>query len=450
MSKSSGIDFASGPVWKIILKQALPLTAAQLVQLAYNLVDRIFLGHLKDGGGMALAGVGLVFPVVTLVTAFTAFFGQGGVPSFSMERGEKKDDEAERTLGNSFTLLLISSVAISALCFVFRKPILYAFGASDSSYPFASRYMEIYLFGTVFTMLASGLNGYITAMGFPVYGMATVLCGAVINLVLDPIFIFALDMGVSGAAAATVISQCVSALWVLKFLSGKKPPIRLNIKCFALRKKTAGNIIRLGFVNFVMQAGNFLVQISCNSTLQIFGGDVYVAVMTVANSVREVLMLPVNGIFGSAQPVISFNYGAGKNRRVVSGIRFTTAAGVLWTLAAWLFTVLVPELWLRLFSSDVETLYAGTGALRIYFFGFMFQAFQFAGQSVFQAVGDARHAIFFSILRKIVIVVPLTLLLPRLRFGTSGVFLAEPVSNIIGGLSCYVTMRLTVYRSLKS
>lgn len=450
MAKSKGIDFSSGPVWKIILEQALPLTAAQLVQLAYNLVDRIFLGHLKDGGGMALVGVGLVFPIVTLVTAFTAFFGQGGVPSFSMARGEKKTDEAERTLGNSFTLLLISSAVISVLCFVFRKPVLYAFGASDSSYPFAEKYLDIYILGTLFTMLSTGLNGYITAMGFPVYGMATVLCGAVINLVLDPLFIFGLDMGVSGAATATVISQAVSALWVLKFLLGRKPPLRLKIKCFALKRRTAGNIIRLGFVNFVMQAGNFLVQISCNSTLQLFGGDVYVAVMTVANSVREVLMLPVNGIFGSAQPVLSFNYGAGENRRVVSGIRFTTAAGVLWTLAAWLFTVIFPGMWIRLFSSDAHTLAVGTHSLRIYFFGFMFQAFQFAGQSVFQSVGDARHAIFFSILRKIVIVVPLTLALPRLGFGTSGVFLAEPVSNIIGGLSCYVTMRLTVYRRLRA
>lgn len=448
-SSSAGIDFSSGPVWKIILEQAVPLTAAQLVQLTYNLVDRIFLGHLSSGGGMALVGVGLVFPVATLITAFTAFFGQGGVPSFSMERGGGDCGEAERTMGNSFTLLLSSSVLISLLCFVFRKPVLYAFGASAESYPFAEEYLNIYLLGTAFSMLSTGLNGYINAQGFPVFGMVTVLSGAAVNIALDPFFIFVLKMGVKGAAIATVISQAVSAAWVLCFLSGKKPSLRLRPKFFALKRRTAWNIIRLGFVNFVMQAGNFLVQVSCNSTLQAFGGDVYVAVMTIANSVRDVLTLPVNGVFGSAQPVISYNYGAGENRRVIDGIRFTTAAGVSWTLLAWIFTVLFPDAWIKIFSSDADVLLAGKRALRLYFSGFVFQAFQFAGQSVFQALGDARHAIFFSILRKIVIVVPLTLALPYAGLGTSGVFLAEPVSNVIGGLSCYVTMRLTAYRKLK-
>lgn len=447
-SSSSGIDFSRGPVWKIILEQAVPLTAAQLVQLTYNLVDRIFLGHLSSGGGMALVGVGLVFPVATLITAFTAFFGQGGVPSFSMERGRRDSVEAERTMGNSFTLLLLSSVLISFLCFVFRKPVLYAFGASAESYPFAEEYLNIYLLGTAFSMLSTGLNGYINAQGFPVFGMVTVLSGAAVNIALDPLFIFGLKMGVKGAAIATVISQAVSAAWVLCFLFGKKPSLRLRPKFFTLKRRTAWNIIRLGFVNFVMQAGNFLVQVSCNSTLQAFGGDVYVAVMTIANSVRDVLTLPVNGVFGSALPVISYNYGAGENRRVIDGIRFTTAAGVSWTLLAWIFTVIFPDAWIRIFSSDANVLLAGKSALRLYFLGFVFQSFQFAGQSVFQALGDARHAIFFSILRKIVIVVPLTLFLPRAGLGTSGVFLAEPVSNFVGGLFCYVTMRLTAYRKL--
>jgi len=267
--------------------------------------------------------------------------------------------------------------------------------------------------------------------------------------VLDPIFIFALHMGVAGAALATIISQAISAIWVLRFLFGKKVLIPLTIKNIGIKKRVTREIIRIGTANFIMQGTNFAVQVACNTMLQSYGGDLYVGIMTVANSVREIVMLPVHGIVHGAQPVISFNYGAKEYQRTKSGIRFNTWIGAIYTLLIWLMIIAIPRVWFGIFSDDVALIDAGTQMLKIYFFGFAFMSFQFAGQSAFQALGDARHAIFFSLLRKAIIVVPLTLLLPRLGFGVSGVFLAEPISNIVGGTACYITMRMTIYKELE-
>ncbi len=444
------IDFSQGKVWKIIVAQAIPLTVAQLVQVAYNLVDRIYIGHIEGYGSLALTGVGVTFPIITLIMAFTALFGIGGVPLFSISKGEGRDDRAAHILGNSCTMLLISAAVITAAGYIFLRPLLYLFGASGESIIFAEEYMRIYLGGTVFSMLATGLNGYINAQGFPVIGMNTILFGAGINIILDPIFIFGLDLGVSGAAIATVISQAISALWVMTFLTGKKITIRLRAENMVPDIRVIFSIVKLGVVNFIMQGTTCAVQIACNSTLQSFGGDVYVGVMTVVNSVREILMLPVNGIFSGAQPVISYNYGAKKYRRVLDGITFDTIVGAVYTLAAWALVLIFPHLWVGMFTPDEALIDTGVRMIRLYFFGFVFMAFQFAGQTTFQALGDAKHAIIFSLLRKVVIVVPLTLLLPHLfGLGASGVFIAEPVSNVIGGIACYTTMRLTVYRNLK-
>lgn len=440
------IDFSTGPVWRRIVAQAVPLTVAQLVQLLYNVVDRIYIGHMDDG--MALTGVGLTFPVVALIMAFTALFGMGGVPLFSMARGAGESERAERILGNSCALLLLSSVVLTAVGFRFCRPILFAFGASEDSYGYAREYLNIYLVGTVFSMLSTGLNGYINAQGFPRIGMCVIVIGAVTNIVLDPIFIFALHMGVSGAALATVISQAVSAGWVLWFLFRGNAPVSLKLRRIRADLQTTGQILRLGTANFIMQGTNCLVQVACNFTLQTFGGDLYVGIMTVTNSVREIFMLPVSGIVSGAQPVISFNYGARQYDRVRSGIRFNTLVGSAYTVVAWLLIVLLPRFWFGIFNDDPAMMDPGVRVLKIYFFGFVFMALQLAGQSTFQALGDAKHAIFFSLLRKAIIVVPLTLWLPRLGFGVDGVFLAEPISNVIGGMACYLTMRLTVYRKL--
>ena len=441
-------DFSKGPVWKCIIRQAVPLTIAQLVQLLYNVVDRIYLGHMGDGNSMALTGVGLTFPVITLIMAFTALFGMGGVPLFSMARGSGDTERAGKILGNSCCLLLCSAVILTGAGYAFARPILFAFGASEESFVYANAYLRIYLIGTICSMTTTGLNGYINAQGFPKIGMLSIVLGAVANIILDPVFIFLFDMGVAGAALATIISQTLSAVWVLRFLFGKDAIVPLERKNIRIDPVITKDIFRLGTANFIMQGTNCLVQVACNSTLQSYGGDLYVGVMTVVNSVREITMLPIMGIINGAQPVISFNYGAKEYTRVRSGIRFNTLVGSVYTLVAWLLIVIFPQFWFGIFSDDAAMLAAGIDMLKLYFFGFVFMALQFAGQSTFQALGDAKHAIFFSLLRKAIIVVPLTLALPRMGFGVMGVFLAEPVSNVLGGVACYATMRMTVYRKL--
>ena len=443
-------DFANGKVWQNIIAQSIPLILAQLVQLLYNVVDRIYIGHLPGADSMALTGIGLVFPLTTLVAAFTFLFGTGGTPLFSIARGAGKEGRAEKILGNTFSLLLGTSLMLFLFCYILRRPILYLFGASDDSYLYADAYLKIYLLGTSFTMLSTGLNGFINAQGFPRIGMLTTLLGAVLNLILDPVFIFGLNMGVSGAALATILSQLVSCVWVFTFLTGKKAPLCIKKENLRPDWRLAREIMTLGLSGFIMQGTNCLVQVVCNATLKIYGGDLYVGIMTVINSAREILSLPVNGITSGAQPVLGYNYGARAYDKVRQGIRFTAVLGIIYTLLAWLLVFLSPHLLLSIFTEDTAMIEAGVGALRLYFFGFFFMAFQFTGQSAFTALGYSRHAIFFSLLRKAMIVAPLTILLPRFGLGVNGVFLAEPVSNAIGGLACFITMYLVLYRKLKT
>jgi len=444
---SAARDFSTGSVRRHIIAQAVPLTLAQMVQLLYNIVDRIYIGHLPNEGQLALTGLGVTFPVIVIIAAFTALFGTGGTPLFSISRGKQDDEEAEKILGNVFALLIVSAMALFALCYVLRKPILLLFGASADSLVYADAYLRIYLFGTAFSMLTTGLNGFINAQGFPQTGMLTTLIGAVINIILDPLFIFALDMGVEGAALATVVSQGIAAVWVLRFLTGRRAILRLKRQNIRIDRARTRRIMSLGLPGFVMQGTNSLVQIVCNNQLQLHGGDLYVGVMTVINSVREMLSLPVGGISSGAQPVLGFNYGAGRNDRVKEGIRFTALLGFVYTALAWAVVMLLPAPLINLFSDDAQTITVGSRMLNIYFFGFVFMSFQFVGQSTFQSLGLAKRAIFFSLLRKAFIVVPLTLLLPTL-WGVEGVFLAEPISNAVGGLACVLTMWLTVYRKL--
>lgn len=451
-SAAGGKDFSKGKVWSNIMAQAVPLILAQLVQLLYNVVDRIYIGHLPGADSLALTGVGLVFPLTTLVAAFTNLFGMGGAPLFSIERGAGNDERAEKILGNTFTMLFASSFVIFALCYIFRKPVLYLFGASDASYVYADEYLRIYLFGTTFTMLSTGLNGFINAQGFPKIGMMTTLIGALLNLILDPLFIFVSDMGVGGAALATIISQAVSAVWVMHFLLSRKGKAAYHIKlsCMKPEWKLVGDITTLGMAGFIMQATNCMVQVVCNATLKVFGGDLYVGIMTVINSVREIMSLPVSGLTSGSQPVLGYNYGAGKYGRVKSGIRFTAAIGIAYTALAWIIVLIIPKQLMGIFTEDAQTIAYGAEALKTYFFGFVFMAFMFTGQSTFTALGYSKHAIFFSLLRKAIIVVPLVIILPRIGFGVMGVFLSEPISNVIGGLASFITMYVTVYRKLKS
>lgn len=442
-------DFSKGSVAKNIWSLAVPMTVAQLVNVLYSVVDRIYIGHLPDASTEALTGIGLALPVITMITAFSNLFGMGGAPLCSIARGAGDVKRAEKIMGNSFTLLLMTGVILMAFCYLTMRPMLYLFGASDQTYPYAQAYLSVYLTGTLFVMISLGMNNFINAQGFGKMGMLTVLIGAVLNIVLDPVFIFGFHMGVYGAAAATVISQGVSAAYVFWFLRGNHVLFRLNKKDMRLEGKLIREITGLGLSGFVMSVTNGSVQIVCNAMLSRYGGDLYVGVMTVINSVREIITMPVNGLTNGAQPVIGFNYGAEEYERVKKAIRFMGTSCIVFTCAVWAVLFAVPQFFIHLFNSEPELLEAGVGAFRIYFFGIFLMALQFTGQSTFVALGKSKQAVFFSLLRKAIIVIPLTICLPMIGgLGVNGVFLAEPVSNLIGGVACFATMYVTVYRKL--
>ncbi len=424
------------------------MTLAQLINVLYSVVDRMYLGRLP--GHLALTGLGLTMPIVSILMGFANLCGMGGAPLCSICRGQGDDEEAEHILGNSFTFLLILGAAATLVFLLLKRPVLCLFGASEATFPYADAYLTIYLCGTLFVMVSLGMNPFINAQGFAEIGMMTVGLGAVVNIVLDPVFIFVLDMGVQGAALATVIAQGCSAVWVLKFLTGKRAILRLKFDCLALSARRVRKIVSLGLAGFFVNLTNSLVQVVCNTTLQAYGGDLYVGAMTIINSIREVVSMPVQGLSNGSQPVLGYNYGAGESRRVRQGIRFTSIVVVLYSTAAWAIIMLAPEAMIRLFTSEQPILDVGIPALRIYFSLFIIMSLQIAGQSVFTALGRSKNAIFFSLLRKAIINAPLTLLLPYLGMGTDGVFVAEAVSQLIGGLACFLTMYAVVYRPLGS
>lgn len=442
-------DFSKGSVAGNIMRMAVPMTLAQLLNILYNIVDRIYIGRIPGASTLALTGVGICFPIITLLSAFSSLFGSGGAPLCSIARGRKDEKRAQEIMGVSFFMLVVTSVILTLILQIFGGPILRGFGASNETYQYAADYMRIYSAGTIFMMIGLGMNPFINSQGFGRTGMLTIAIGAVLNIVLDPIMIFGMGMGVKGAAWATIISQAVSALWVLKFLKGKRAILRLERSTVHFEAGLAREICGLGLTGFIMNFTNSAVQLACNKMLGIFGGDIYIGIMTVLNSVRTVVSLPVQGINNGAQPVMGYNYGAKKYDRVKKCIHFQTMACLIYTAVAWLGIVIFPTFWIRLFNTDAKLLEQGVPSLKLYFFGFVMMAFQFAGQTTFTALGKAKQAVFFSLFRKIVIVVPLTLILPYVHgLGVNGVFLAEPVSDLIGGLACYVTMYLTVYRRL--
>ncbi len=441
-------DFGKGKVWRVILVQAIPLLLAQLVHLLYNVVDRIYIGHLPEIGSMALTGIGLAFPITTLVGAFTNLFATGGAPLFAIARGQEDEDKAERVLGQVAGMLVYVSFVLIVVSLIWKKNILYLFGASDTSYAYANDYLKVYIWGTTAAMLSTGLNGFINASGYPRVGMMTISLGALINLILDPIFIYLFHMGVVGAALATVISQFASCIWAVYFFFKKNAPYRIRREYMTPDLSLLKEIVPLGIAGFVMQGTNTLVNVLCNVTLRTFGGDIYVGVMTVINSVREILSLPGGCITQGAQPVLSFNYGARKYSRIREGIRFISIAGLIYMTAAWITVLVIPGALMRIFTNDAEMVRVGTESLKIYFFAFAFMAGQSAGQSTFTALRCTKRAIFFSLFRKVIIVVPLTIILPRIGFGVNGVYMAEAISNLVGGTLCFLGMYFTVYRRL--
>ena len=443
-------DFSKGSIARNIMDLAVPMTLAQLINVMYSIVDRIYIGHLPQASAQALTGIGLCLPIITIITAFANFFGMGGAPLCSIARGGHEEKRAEKVMGNSFTMLLISGAVLMAVCLLFKEPLLYLFGASEATYPYADQNITVYICGTLFVMTSLGMNNFINAQGFGKTGMLTVLLGAVMNIILDPVFIFGLGMGVRGAAAATILSQGASALWVFRFLTGKKALLKLTGKSMKLEAGLVKEITLLGTSGFVMSVTNGTVQIVCNAVLARHGGDLYVGIMTVINSVREIITMPVTGLTSGAQPVIGYNYGAGCYGRVKSAIRFMSIGCIVFSLAVWAVLFFEPRFFLHLFTREKELIEAGIPAMRIYFCGIFMMALQFAGQSTYVALNRPKQAVFFSLFRKVIIVVPLTLLLPLIGgLGTNGVFLAEPVSNIVGGTASFVTMLITVWPGLK-
>ena len=446
------IDFENGTVTGNIIGAALPMLVAQILNLLYNIVDRIYIARIPEVGTAALGAVGLCFPLIVIISAFANLFGSGGAPLFSIFRGKKEEQQAIHIMNTSFSMLCFSAVILMVIGLTFAHPLLTLFGASKAALTYAVPYMMIYLIGTLPSMIAVGMNPFINAQGYSVIGMSSVAIGAVANLLLDPLFIFALGFGVRGAAMATVISQCLSAVFVLIFLTKKA-----ELKVRFLRRNElsqslnyAKNIISLGTAGFIMQLTNSLVTICCNNVLSVTGGDIYISVMTIVSSVRQLVETPIYAINEGTSPILSYNYGAGRPSRVrkagiVMGIMIFGYTAVMWSLI-----ILAPGALIQVFSSDATLIQDSIPALKQYFAAFIFMDLQYIGQTVFKSLNKKKQAIFFSLLRKVFIVVPLTYLMPyAMHMGTAGVFLAEPMSNIIGGSLCFITMLCTVLPELK-
>ena len=443
-------DFTKNSMAHNIMSLAIPMTVAQLINVLYSLVDRMYIGHLAQNSTLALTGLGITFPIIMLVTAVTNLFGMGGAPLCSIARGRGDDERAEKIIGNSFAMLIICSCILIIIGLVMKKSLLYLFGASDETYPYANEYFSIYIWGSIFVMVGLGMNTFINAQGFAKKGMLTILIGAIINIILDPIFIFGLDLGIKGAAIATVIAQFISAMWVMRFLLSDKAIYRIKKSCMKLDFKLIKEIISLGFSGFVFATTGSLVQIVCNNVLLFWGGNIYVGIMTVLNSIRDVLQMTIEGIRSGAQPVLSYNYGARQYLRVRQGIKFLAKITLLYTSLAWCILDFFPEFFIHLFNSEEEMLLLGVPALHIYFLGFFMMAFQSTGQTTFISLGMGKFATFFSLFRKVILVIPLTIFLPNVwDLGVYGVFYAEMISNFVGGLACFSTMMMVVWRRLK-
>lgn len=446
------VDFEHGTVVGNILGAALPMLVAQILNLLYNIVDRIYIARIPNEGTAALGAVGLCFPLIVIITAFANLFGGGGAPLFSIYRGSKKEQQAVHIMNTSFSMVCLSAVILMGIGMLFARPLLVLFGASSDALVYAYPYMMIYLVGTLPSMVAVGMNPFINAQGYSLVGMLSVALGATANLLLDPLFIFAFGFGVEGAAMATVLSQCLSAAFVFFFLTKKA-----ELKVRFLRKNEitesityAKNIISLGTAGFIMQLTNSLVTICCNNVLSVTGGDIYISVMTIVSSVRQLVETPIYAMNEGTSPILSYNYGAHRPARVrksalVMGIMILGYTAIMWSLI-----ILIPEALISVFSSDAALISDSVPALKQYFAAFIFMDFQYIGQTIFKSLNKKKQAIFFSLLRKVFIVVPLTYLMPyALHMGTDGVFLAEPVSNVIGGSLCFITMLCTVLPELK-
>ena len=421
------------PVGKLLLKLALPTVTAQIINMLYNIVDRIYIGHIPEIGEAALTGVGVCMPLIMIVTAFSAFAAYGGAPRTSIYMGQGDHDSAEKTLGNCFAVQFIISVLLTAALLLWNRDFLMAFGASDKTIGYGVEYMNIYAIGTIFVQMTLGMNAFITAQGFAKTGMFSVLIGAVANIVLDPIFIFGFNMGVAGAAWATIISQAMSCAWVLLFLCGKKTHLRLRVKYMRLSRKIVLPSLALGLSSFIMQASESIISICFNSSLQSYGGDIAVGAMTILTSVMQFAMLPLQGLGQGAQPIISYNYGARNPERVKAAFKLLLKSSLVYSTLLWALVMLFPQAFAAMFTSSEALMTFTQKALRIYMACLLLFGIQIACQMTFTSLGNAKASILVAVMRKFILLIPLIYIMPLLFSAdkTTAVYMAEPVADFI-------------------
>ena len=421
------------PIGKLLLKLALPTVAAQLINMLYNIVDRIYIGHIPEIGADALTGVGVCMPLIMMVSAFAALVGFGGSPRASIAMGKKDNDLAEKILGNCFTTQILISFVLTAVLLIWNRDLLMAFGASENTISYGTRYMNIYSVGTIFVQLTLGMNAFITAQGFAKTGMLSVLIGAVSNIVLDPIFIFGFNMDVQGAALATIISQALSCIWVVSFLFGKKTILKIRKENMRLSASVILPCLALGTSTFIMQASESVISICFNSSLQKFGGDIAVGAMTILTSVMQFAMLPLQGLGQGAQPIISYNYGAGSARRVKDAFKLLLKISLGYALFLWAMVMVLPGGFVRMFTSDLKLIAFTKTALRVYLAALFMMGIQMACQMTFNSLGRAVESIIVAIMRKFVLLLPLIFVLPQIFKSdqTMAEYLAEPIADFL-------------------
>jgi putative MATE family efflux protein len=450
MNQSVQNNLGTGSVGRLLIRLALPAVISQLVNMLYNIVDRIYIGHIPENGVVALTGLGLCFPVIMVISAFASLFGIGGATLSTIEMGRDHSRKAEQILGNCVTALLFVSVLLTAFCLIFGRPLLMLFGASSGTIEYAWGYLKIYVCGTVFVQLSLGLNTFISCQGFSTKAMVTVLIGAVLNTILDPVFIFVFGMGVWGAALATILSQGVSAVWVFHFLKGKQTGLKIRLQNMRPDRKTILSVMALGVSPFIMQATESLLNICFNSSLQRYGGDIAVGTMTILSSVGQMFMLPMHGIMQGAQPIISFNYGAGNSDRVRKAVRLSIAVCIVYSTSMCALVELFPAAFIGIFNRKKELMDMAVWALRLYCSGMFMLGAQTACQQSFVALGQSRISMILACLRKLILMIPLIYILPKFFDDkVFAVFLAEPIADIGAAAVTAVTFAVVVKRILR-
>jgi putative efflux protein, MATE family len=449
MTMTNEEKLGSAPLFRLMMSMGIPTLVAQIINLLYNIIDRIYIGHIPEVGATALTGVGLALPMIVIISAFSAFVGAGGAPLSAIALGRGKKEEAERILGNGFSLLLVFSAFLMILFFIIKRPVLFLIGASDATFPFADEYMTIYIFGTLFVQISLGMNPYITAQGCSRTAMLSVLIGAVLNIALDPLFIFGFGMGIRGAALATVISQFVSAVWVLRFLTRKERAMGIRKNYLKIRGKIVAKIMSLGVAPFIMQATESFISIVMNSGLQRYGGDMYVGTLTIMQSVMQFVSIPVSGFTQGVQPIMSYNFGAGNIERVKK--TYFTMLGIVmsYTILLTISIMAIPGIFARMFTDSSELISLVEKILPVFVCGMLVFGVQMSSQTTFLALGQARISLFIALLRKVILLIPLAIILPKLTGDVMFIYYAEPISDVTSALTCGILFACLFGKILK-